>query len=145
MIALINDVTPTSQVPSATFTTASSTPFVSVEYEKNLGSRSAAHPCEETVSQFENSEDGGKLQTYFGRKQRCHPYIRFVRHSKWDSFMFISLRRLIATQSRVKEIGDEDTCTCRPRRPRDAVGGVEYIPQFLNRADVGNRTSSLDH
>jgi hypothetical protein len=46
MIALINDVTPTSQVPSATFTTASSTPFVSVEYEKNLGSRSAAHPCE---------------------------------------------------------------------------------------------------
>src|SRR5262245_48483797 len=53
----------------------------------------------ETVSQFENSEDGGKLQTYFGRKQRCHPYIRFVRHSKWDSFMFISLRRLIATQS----------------------------------------------
>src|SRR5215813_2111608 len=32
-------------------------------------------------------------------KQRCHPYIRFVRHLKWDSFMFISLRRLIATQS----------------------------------------------
>src|SRR5262245_34366776 len=56
-------------------------------------------PPSETVSQFENSEDGGKLQTYYGRKQRCHPYIRFVRHSKWDSFMFISLRRLIATQS----------------------------------------------
>src|SRR5262249_10009688 len=34
-------------------------------------------PALETVSQFENSEDGGKLQTYFGRKQRCHPYIRF--------------------------------------------------------------------
>src|SRR5262249_54523948 len=60
----------------------------------------------ETVSQFENSEDGGKLLTYFGRKQRCHPYIRLVRHSKWDSFMFISLRRLIATQSlEGKEIG----------------------------------------
>src|SRR5262245_19364142 len=66
-------------------------------------------PPSETVSQFENSEDGGKLQTYFGRKQRCDPYIRFVRHSKWESFMFISLRRLIATQSLEGEERD-----CRP-------------------------------
>src|SRR5262245_57191166 len=96
-------------------------------------------PPSETVSQFENSEDGGKLQTYFGRKQRCHPYIRFVRHSKWDSFMFISLRRLIATQSLAGERREGAMHTARSGKSltaksvRDAKRKrpVSNLPDFI--------------
>src|SRR5262245_15214377 len=111
-------------------------------YSLNLKNPPLTSPPSETVSQFENSEDGGKLQTYFGRKQRCHPYIRFVRHSKWDSFMFISLRRLIATQS---PTGERSTSMeRRTRRPSSKCGAWHRrVPRPQKNADKDPASLSM--